>query len=237
MRDLVRAPRPETVPWFLAAALFILLVTLIVASVVSFASVAAVHARTTLSVRSSAAFEGTSASGLLLDNGSVTLTIYFDVSNPTSRSLSFFTVGYKVWLEDAPAEAHVSGITRNPVDVAVMNESGTFLFFQAFEGSIQTRPFPVPANEDTTMPFPLNLTRTTDPSRFAAVQNITNYALNVHGTTSGLVWNVWVVVNLDIGGIPAPSLGFGGEYFTAISRVQFIEGADFGQGGVPVSGP
>lgn len=220
--------RAEAVPWYLVAAAFVVLAVLVAASIVTFASVADAHARTSLSVRSSVAFADVSPSGLLTDNGTVSFTIFFTVDDPTSRSLSFFTVGYKVWLEDKPAEAQLGGITRTPADVRVTNASGTYLFFPAFQGSIQTDPFPIPAHGNATMPFPLSLNKSTDAGRFTAVQNITEYAVNVLGGASRMVWNVWVLVNLDIGDIPAPASVSQASYFSAISRVQFTEGVDFG---------
>jgi len=219
--------RAEAAPWILLAIVAVILLALIGASIANFVSVADAHARTTLSVRSSVAYEGLSPSGLLLDNGTVSLTIYLSVDDPTSRSLSFFTVGYKVWLEDVPAE-DLGGIIRVPADVRVTNASGTYIFFNAFEGSIQTSPFPVPAHGNATMPFPLKLNRSKDPGRFSAVQNITEYAVNVLGGTSHIVWNVWVLVNLDIGDIPPAASVSQASYFQAISRVQFTEGVDFG---------
>src|SRR5512136_1782823 len=171
--------RAEAVPWYLVTVVFVVLAVLIAASIATFTSVADAHARTTLSIRSSVAFSGVSSSGLLEDNGNVTFTIYFTVDDPTSRSLSFFTVGYKVWLEDKPAEAQLPGITRTPADVRVTNASGTYLFFPAFQGSKQTDPFPIPAHGNATMPFPRVLNASEDAGRFAAVQNITEYAVNV----------------------------------------------------------
>jgi hypothetical protein len=219
--------RAEVVPWLLMAVVAAVLLILVGASMASLLTVADAHARTSLSVRSSVVFQGGSPSNLLPDNGTVSFTIYLSVDDPTSRSLSFFTVGYKVWLEDAPSEA-LGPISRTPADVQVTNSSGTHLFFLAFEGSKQTEPFPVPAYGNATMPFPLPLANATDPGRFKAVQNITEYAVNVLGGPSHLVWNVWVLVNLDIGGIPPAASVSQAPYFQAISRVQFTEGVDFG---------
>lgn len=227
MRGFGGLRRAETVPWVLVAAIAVVLLVLIAASIATYVSVADAHARTTLSVRSSVAYTNLSSKGLLTDNSSVVCTIFLSVDDPTSRSLSFFTVGYKVWLEDAPAEAQLTGITRIPADVHVTNTSGTHLFFPVFDGSKEPEPFPIPAHGNATMPFPLSLNRT-DAGRFAAIQNITEYAVNVLGGTSHIVWNVWVIVNLDIGDIPPPASVSQAPYFTAIGRVQFTDGVDFG---------
>ncbi|HYM40696.1 MAG TPA: hypothetical protein VEY12_11255 [Thermoplasmata archaeon] len=236
MKNLARLRRPEAWPWWLVVALFAVLLVLIAASVATFGSVAEAHARTTLSVRSSVVFGGLSPQGVLPDNGTIAFTIYFHVEDPTSRDLTFFTVGYRVWLEDTPVEAGVKGITRTPTDIPVTNASGKYQFFPVFDGSKQTDPFPVPAYGNATMPFPLTLTRSSDAGRFAAIQNITAYSVAHLGGTSSMVWNVWVLVNLDIGGIPAPSSLSQAGYFTAISRVQFTEGVDYGEGAI-VPGP
>jgi len=236
MSGIARLRRAETVPWLLVAVVLVGLSVLIGASIASFASVADAHASTSLSVSSAVIYRGLSPAGLLTDNGTVAFTIYLSVEDPSSRSLSFFTIGYKVWLEDGPAEAGLSGISRTPPDVTHTNATGAHKFFRAFDGSVQTDPYPVPARGNATFPFTLNLTRTTNAARFAAVQNITEYAVNVLGSTSHIVWNVWVLVNLNIGGIPAPASVSAAPYFSAISRVQFIAGVDFGVE-VGVGGP
>jgi hypothetical protein len=236
MIGIRRLRRAEAVPWLLVAAVFVVLSVLIGASIASFASVADAHARTTLSVSSSVTYRGLSLTRLLTDNGTVAFTIYLRVDDPSSRSLSFFTLGYRIWLEDAPVEAGLSGIARTPADVTHRNATGTHAFFLAFDGSVQTKPYPVPAGGNATFPFNLNLTRKSNADRFAAVQNITEYAVNILGGTSHIVWNVWVLVNLDIGGIPPPASVSEATYFSAISRIQFTEGVDFGQG-VGVGGP
>lgn len=219
--------RAEAVPWILLAVVAAVLLVLIGASIASFLTVADAHARTNLSVSSSVVYKGLSPSGLLQDNGTVSFTIYLHVDDPTSRGLSFFTVGYKVWLEDVASEA-LGPIVRTPADVEVTNTSGTHLFFLAFEGSKQTDPFPVPAYGNATMPFPLYLTMANDSGRFTAIQNITAYAVSALGGTSHIAWNVWVLVNLDIADIPPAASVSQAPYFQAISRVQFTEGVDFG---------
>jgi hypothetical protein len=177
-----------------------------------------------------------SPAGLLTNSSNVTFTIYLSVDDPSSRSLSFFTIGYRVWLEDGPAEAGLGGLIRAPPDIVHTNATGAHKFFRAFDGSVQTDPYPVPARGNATFPFTLNLTRTTNAGRFAVVQNITEYAVNVLGGTSHIVWNVWVLVSLNIGGIPAPTSVSAAPYFASISRVEFSSGVDFGVE-VGVGGP
>lgn len=219
--------RVENLPWLLVGVTFAVLLVLVGASIANYASVADAHARVALSLTSTAIFRGASANGLLPDNGTLVFTVYFHVDDPTSRSLSFFTIGYRVWAEDGPAEAHLS-ISRSPADVAVTNSTGSHTYFRALDGSIQTPPYPIPAGTNTTVPYTLYLSRANDSTRFAAIQNITEYAVNVLGSSSRIVWNVWVIVNLDIAGIPSPASFSEAPYFAAISRVQFIEGIDFG---------
>jgi hypothetical protein len=222
--------RAESVPWILVVAVFVALSVLIAASISSFVSVADAHARVSLFARSSAAYYGLSFAGQLANNGTLTFTIFFTVDDPTSRSVSFYTVGYKIWIEDAPAEAGLKGLIRNPADVQVSNDTEVHDFFLVFDGSVQTQPYPVPAHGNVTFPFMLNLTRASDSDRFAAVQNITAFAVNVLGGTSRIVWNVWAVVYLDIGGIPPASSFSEADYFASISRVQFTVGVDLGGG-------
>lgn len=236
MSGTSRLRRAEAVPWYLVAAMFAVLGALVGASIANYASVADVHARTTMTVGSSVAYRGLSPGGLLLDNGTVSFTILLEVNNPSTRSLSFFTLGYKIWLEDRPAEVGLPGLVRIPADVGPTAVTSNHTFFEAFDGSKQTIPYPVPAGGNATFPYTLNLTHGSDPGRFAAVQNITQYAVNVSGGTAQIVWNVWVLVNLDINGIPAPSSVSEASYFAQISRIQFTEGVDFGQG-VGIGGP
>lgn len=219
--------RVENLPWLLVAGTFAILLVLVGASIANYATVADAHARVALSFTSAAVFRGAAADGLLPDNGTLAFTVYFHVDDPTSRSLTFFTLGYRVWAEDGPAEAHLS-VSRSPADVAVTNSTGSHTFFRALDGSLQTPPYPIPAGTNTTVPVTLYLSRANDSARFKAIQNITEYAVNVLGGTSRIVWNVWVLVNLDIGGIPAPASFSEAPYFATISRIQFTEGIDFG---------
>ncbi len=236
MRLLDRLRRLESLPWILVAVAFAILLVLAGASVASYGTVAAAHARVAVSFTYAAAFRGLSPTGLLLDKGTVQFTIDFHVDDPTTRSLSFFTIGYRIWAEDGPAEAHLISVSRTPPDQTVANATGSHLFYRPFDGSVQTPAYPIPAGTNTTVPFTLTLTRASDSVRFAAMQNITDYAVHVLGGTSHIVWNVWFILNLNIEGIPSPASLSQAPYFATISRVQFTEGTDFGIG-VLAGGP
>jgi hypothetical protein len=223
MSRFSRLWRAENVPWFTVAGAFAVFAALIGASVASYLVVADVHAHVSLLVGSSVAFEGLTSGGGLASNGTLAFTLRFLIINPSARDLAVNTVAYKVWAEDAPAEAGLSGLGRT--DVRVANATGVHEFYLTFEGSIQVSPYSAPARTETPYPFTLNLTRVSDPARFVAMQNISEYAVRVLGSSSAIVWNVWTLLSLDIAGV-LPPVSTTGNYLLGLTRVVLVWGTD-----------
>ena len=131
----------------------------------------------------------------------------------------------EAWIEDLPAEAGIAGLGRS--DQVLVNETGTHLFFLAFSGSLNVPPSPVPAGGEATLPLVLNLTQSSDPTAFAAVQNITSYAAAVRGDAWGIPWTVWVQRALPIEGVPPASLS-AATYLFDVGRVVISGGTNLG---------
>jgi hypothetical protein len=208
------------------AGTFVIFTALVVASVGNYVSVAEAHVQASLSVRSSVGFTGLSSRGILSPNGTLALTIHFRIDNPSHRSLVVNTVAYKIWVEDGPTEAGLAGLGRTVV--RVVNSTGVHTFFLTFLGSTEVNSFLVPSRASVTFQFKLNLTQSSDPERFTAIQNITEYTVRVLGDTSKMVWNVWARMTLDIEGVPPPT-ATSGSYLLGVSRVVLIEGLDLGR--------
>lgn len=229
MREATRLPwvwiRDGRMAWVLILAATLVLLALAGASISDYGSVAQAHALTTVTPQFSANVSGASPSGVLGDGDVLTGTLRITVTNPSPRVLDFDSVSYKAWIEDLPAEAGLAGLGRS--DQVLVNETGTHLFFLAFSGSLNVPPSPVPAGGEATLPLVLNLTQSSDPTAFAAVQNITSYAAAVRGDAWGIPWTVWVQLALPIEGVPPASLS-AATYLFDVGRVVISGGTNLG---------
>ncbi len=219
-----RPSRAEQLPWYVLLGAGVVVGLLALASAGTYLSVADARL-STLDVAQVVHYEGTTPAGALLDNGTVNFTFLFTVGNPSPRDLAFDTVAYKVWIEDVPAEAHVP-VAPARQEVAVTNGSRTQLFTLVYIESVQVAPSRVPADGHATLVFPLRLNASSDATNFRVVQNITDYVVSTGGSPSSIVWNAWVLVSLDILGIPAASSPNTADYLLNVNRIVFTWGDD-----------
>jgi len=217
--------RDMRVAWLFLLAATVVLSGVTAASVWVYGGVAQAHALTSMGLGYEVTFTGTNATGVLGDAGTVTGTLRITVVNPSPRVLDFDSVSYKAWIEDLPAEAGLTNLGRT--DQALVNETGTHLFYMAFYGSLEVSPVPIPAGGQSTLPLALNLTRVSGPAAFAALQNITAYAAAVRGSADGIPWTVWVQLGLPIEGVPTPDFA-APTYQFEVGRVVISGGVDLG---------
>lgn len=230
MRGLRERFRAEALPQVLLVVVVIALAFLIVASAAEYVSVAQAHALPSLVVAASFDFHGLDATGNLSTNGSVVYTLTATVSNPSPRVLRFNQLIYRAWIEDAPMEAGLPGVVRS--DETLVNATGTHDFFPAFVGPVGLNPEPVPAGGNATMTLVFTLTKESGIAEFEAVQNITAYARARGHSLSGIPWNVYTWVSLDIDGVPLPASTSSADYLRDNARVTLQEGTDLSALGV-----
>lgn len=226
MSDGRRPLHAERLPWYLLFGTGIVVGLLTLASAGTYLSVADARL-STLDVAQVVRFEGTSPAGALLDSGTVNFTFRFTANNPSARDLAFDTVAYKVWIEDVPAEAHIPLSPARQDDI-MTNGSRTQLFYLALIQSKQVAPYLVPSHGNATLVFPILLNLSTDPLAFRVVQNITDYVASTGGNPGTLAWNAWVLVSLDILGVPAASSPNTADYLLNVNRIVFVWGDDLG---------
>lgn len=224
MSDGRRPLLAERLPWYVLLGTGLVVGLLVLASAGTYLSVADARL-SALDVAHVVRFQGTTPAGALLDNGTVNFTFLFTVDNPSPRDLAFDTVAYKVWIEDLPAEAHVP-VSPARQDVSVVNGSRTQLFYLAYIQSRQVEPYRVPAHGNATLVFPLLLNASTDGTSFRVVQNITDYVVSTGGSPGSIAWNAWVLVSLDILGIPPASSPNTADYLLNVNRIVFVWGND-----------
>ena len=209
----------ERLPWYFVVAALLLLGVLIGASAANYTSVAQVHVQTGFFPSYSVVYPS--------PPGPVAFTLHLGVDNPSSRVLLFDTIGYKAWIEDLPAEAGVAGAARVSEDVPGPN--GT-LYYPVFSGSIQVPSSPVPAGENVTYLYTLNLTESSNPIVYGVVANITAFAALHLGSPSAVPWIFWTLVNLDIQGVPPPASLSPADYLINLGRISLEGGQDLGGG-------
>ncbi len=216
---------PEQRVWLAVVAWALILLLIVVVAAAGYSGVLLAQTVAVLTPEQSVAFQGTNATGVLQDNGSVTLTLRLTVTNPSDRLLAFSSIAYKSWVEDLPAEAGLMNLGRS--DNILVNETGTHSFFKAFLGSFDVTPVLIPAHGSQSVQFRFNLTLASAAARFRAVQNITAYASQVRGDGTGMPWVHWVLVALTFQDLPRPS-ATSGEYLTNLTRIVFEEGPNLG---------
>ncbi len=219
-----RSLRAERLPWYVLLGAGIVVGLLTVASSATYVSVAEARL-SSLNVAHAVHLEGTAPSGDLLANGTVNFTFLFTVDNPSPRDLAFDTVAYKVWIEDVPAEAKIP-VSPAREDVSVTNGSQTQLFYLAYIQSHQVSPYRVPAGGNATLVYPLLLNESSDSTSFRVVQNITDYVVSTGGKVGSIAWNAWVLVSLDVLGVPAASSPNTADYLLNVNRIVFTWGDD-----------
>lgn len=221
-RAAARWKYPEQRVWFGVAAWVVVLVALAVASAAGYTAI--IYARTTVSLSAApdVTWSGTSSTGVLLPNGTVTAHLVLTVSNPSDRVLALTSVAHRSWIEDLPAEAGL--VTR--ADSILTNATGTHRFYSAFLGSFGVTDVLVPAHASRTITYLFNLTAAS-VQEFLAVQNITAYASHVLGSGTAAPWIHWVEIALVLQDVPPPSPS-AGEYLPDVVRIVLQEGLNIG---------
>jgi hypothetical protein len=216
---------PEQRVWFAVLAWAVALTAIALAASASYSTVIFAHTAASLTASRAVTFSGTTGAGVLLNNGSVNLTIRLTVSNPSSRVLTFTSIAYKAWIEDLPAEAGLPNLGRS--DNIFQNQTGTHYFFRAFAGSMDIAPVPVPAYGAGTEAVSFILSRVSDVARFTAVQNISQYAAQVRGSGVSMPWIHWVSLVLTLRDLPSPT-ATSNPYLVALTRIVIEEGPNLG---------
>jgi hypothetical protein len=214
---------PEQQVWFGVGAWAAVLTVLVILVAANYSTVILTHTVVTLTPDQVVEFKGTNATGVLLADGSVTLTLRLTVTNPSSRLLAFTSIAYKSWIEDLPAEAGLPGLGRS--DDVLVNETGTHLFFKAFLGSFDVS-LPIPASGIGTREFSFNLS-SIFAARFQAVRDITAYASQTLGDGTAVSWIHWVRLVVTFRDVPPPTATSSG-YLSDMTRIVLEEGPNLG---------
>ena len=194
-------------------------------SVANFVSVAQVHGSLGVEATSSVGYLGLASNGTLSDNGTARARINVTAVNPSSRSLQFDTVIYKLWIEDLPREA---GFTVGRTDVPIQNGTTTRWIYLAFSGSNTSSGVSVPAFGRATVPLVVDVTARLDPYTFAAVQNITGFAVSHGVSPTAIPSELFILTSLYIDGAPPPDSPTAALYLTDIVRIVIGQGTDYG---------
>ena len=219
-------PAPEHVGWTALAAIAAVLAGLSAASSLNYASVVVAHSVSYVVPAFEIAYEQTAPDGTLTANSTVRASLALRVENPSSRTLRFSLVAYGGWIEDWPLEDGWNDSRKNQ-DKAVVNGSGSTYFFPAFGESLNVVKDPVPPGGNATLSLSFALSRATDPQRFDAMRNITEWGAARSGSPSAVPWNHWVRVDLTIDGVPEPSSNEAG-YLRDLRRIEFQWGSNLG---------
>jgi len=218
------AARIERSAWVSIGVVSVLLLGLAVASGLSYTSVIVAHATVYLEdPRISVALEGVDPDGILADNGTLTVTLQIPVMNPSDRSLHLRQVVYCGWIEDLPLEKGLNDSRRNSDARLAVNGSVRY-FYPVFCPATSSPTDSVPARGNTTISLSYVLRRTDNPSAFAAVRNITEYAAHVLKSAVASPWNHWVQVVLSIDGVPPATSPTAGTYLLKVHLITRVWG-------------
>ena len=225
---MIRGGPRAPVQWRLeipfVAALVVLLVFMGL-SAANYVSVAQVHASTRVEATASIGYLGLASDGSLPRNGTARAWINVTVMNPSSRSLQYDTVIYKLWMEDLPREA---GLIVGRKDLPVQNGSVIRWIYLAYGGSNTSSGVAVPAFGMGTVPLVLDLTEQIDPYTFAAVENITGFAVSQGRSLKTIPLELFILTSLYIDGAPPPQSPTAALYLTDVVRLVLGQGTDYG---------
>lgn len=202
---------PERVPWYLILTATVILLVLVVASAGQYASVTQAHANSDLETTYSVIVQGTDSRGVLLENGSVRLSVRLVATNPSPVVLDFQSIIVKAWMANASTA------------------SGLYLaFFPSFDVStLPSPPAPVAARGSGTLDLNFTLNKAVDPARFEVVREIQSAVANETGTALGIRWYLYTLITLRVEGILDP-VASAGTYELNLNRVILTWGQDLG---------
>ena len=212
-------------PWYAFAAGMLVLIVLIGLSIATYLSVATVHGATTMEAVPTFGFRGLALNGTLPDDGALVLWFNITIDNPSPHDLAFDTIIVKAWMKDYVREAGV-GVSWPDTKVEVNNTIE--YYYWAFAVVNTSSRAVVPGTTSRTLALTLPLTHATNPSAFAVVQNITNFAASQGIAAGDLSWRYYALVGLDIEGVPGPTAPSAAPYLINLARVVLQEGEDLG---------
>jgi hypothetical protein len=228
---VIRARVGAWVDWrltgILAAAVACLLV-LMGLSVANWVAVSQVHASASIEARASVSYIGLASNGTLSTDSTVRAWINVTVFDPGPRALLFDTVIYKLWIEDLPREAGFAVRIGTDTCIVPCDVSPVRWLFEAYAGSNTSSGVSVPASGNATVPLRLDLTRTSNPAAFVAVQNITDFAVARGGSLASIPWEDFILASLWISGVPPPTSPTAPIYLIVnVSRIVLQWGIDY----------
>ncbi len=93
-------------------------------------------------------------------------------------------------------------------------------FFRVFGTSSEPSLDPIPARGNQTFTFDFTMSAATDASRFAAVRNITDFAVSKGGDAATVPWNQFLYLVFTIDGVPEANSPSAPNYLRDIRRIE-----------------
>jgi hypothetical protein len=205
--------------WITVGVTVILLVVFGSLSAANFTSIVQAKASAYIVPQFTVTFAGLGSDGRLTPDGSVTVRLAAGVENPSSRTLHIYLVAYSGWLRDGPAEAGLNE-TRRIGDDLMIGTEGQRWFFRVFGQSAELTLDPIPARGNRTFTFDFTISAATDAARFAAVRNITDFAVAQGGEATSVSWNQFLYIVLTIDGVPEATSPSAPAYLRDIRRIE-----------------
>jgi len=205
--------------WVVVCVAVILIVVFASLSAANFTSIVQAKASVYLVPRFAVTFAGLGSDGRVGADGSVTVRVTAGVENPSSRGLHVYLVAFSGWIRDGPAEAGLNE-TRRLGDDRLTGTEGEMRFFRVFGTSSEPTLDPIPARGNQTFTFDFTMSAATDASRFAAVRNITDFAVSKGGEAATVLWNQFLYLVFTIDGVPEANSPSAPDYLRDIRRIE-----------------
>jgi hypothetical protein len=205
--------------WVTTCVVAILLVVFGTLSAANFTSIVQAKASVYIVPQFGVTYTGLGSDGRLAPDGSVTVRLVAGVENPSSRTLHIYLVAYSGWMRDGPAEAGLNE-TRRMGDDLLIGPEGEKRFFRVFGQSAELILDPIPARGNKTFAFDFTISAATDAARFAAVRNITDFAVGQGGDPTSVSWNQFLYIVLTIDGVPEATAPSAPAYLRDIRRIE-----------------
>jgi len=205
--------------WVVVCVAVILLVVFASLSAANFTSIVQAKASIYVVPRFTVTFAGIGSDSRVGPDGSVTVRVTAGVENPSSRGLHIYLVAFSGWIRDGPAEAGLNE-TRRLGDDRLTGTEGEMRFFRVFGTSSEPSLDPIPARGNQTFTFDFTMSAATDASRFAAVRNVTDFAVSKGGDAATVPWNQFLYLVFTIDGVPEANSPSAPNYLRDIRRIE-----------------
>ena len=205
--------------WFVVCVAVVLLVVFAGLSAANFTSIVLAKASVYIVPEFTTTYAGLGSDGRLTPEGSVTVRVTAVVENPSQRSLHLYLVAYSGWLRDGPAEAGLNESRRMGDDLLAGTE-GDMWFFRVFGQSTEVSLDSVPAHGNRTFTFDFTTDAATDPARFTAIRNITDFAVARGDAASSVPWNQYLYIVLTIDDVPGATSPSAPAHLRDIRRIE-----------------